>query len=193
MKTLMLIMVGLMAQICVIAQNITVTPEGMKYGDKTYTVIETGDTSTTLISTVENSLKTKMQSTTAVISMTQDNQLILSDIVAGFTKTDKAAGSAYLFDLSYKVVIDFKAGRIRVNTPIITIGSQDRYLDNNNSFVLSMGFAGKNDVWSSDEKKFFIYNEKGKLIEKSTKSKLETLFNGINQIIIDSTNQNNDW
>lgn len=192
MRATTIFLLAVMANLSCLAQ-ITVTPNGLKYGDKDYTVIETTDTSANLIASVEEIIKTKCQSTSIVVSRTKADQLIISDLVQGFTKTDKAAGSAYLFDLSYRVVMDFKEGRIRVNTPIISIGSQDRFLDNNNQFVLTMGFSGKNDVWSNDEKKFFIYNQKGKLIETSTKNKLEGLFNGLTALIIDNLNQSNDW
>lgn len=194
MKKIALLIISLCALPFIHAQSLEVTPDGLRYGENEYIVIEAGDTSIDqLVSLVSSAIKTKHQSPTIEVEKSKENQLIVSDLVKGFTKTDRKAGSAYLFDLNYKFTIDFKDGRIRISIPVISIGSQNKFYSNNNQFKLSMGIIGKSDVWSNDEKKFFIYNEKGKLVEKSTRGKLENLFNELNEVITNSIASNDDW
>lgn len=194
MKKIVLLIINLYALMFAHAQSLEVTPEGLRYGENEYIIIEANNMSAAqLVELVNNVIKTKHQSPTIKVEKTKDNQLIISDLEKGFTKTDKRAGSAYLFDLAYKFTIDFKDGKIRVSIPVISIGSQNKFYSNNNQFKLSMGISGKNDIWSNNEKKFFIYNEKGKLSEKTTKEKLEKLFNELNEVIVNSITSNDNW
>lgn len=194
MKKIVLLIINLCALMFAHAQSLEVTPKGLMYGENEYIIIEADSISADqLIALVNNAIKTKHQSPTIKVEKSKDDQLIVSDLVKGFTKTDKRAGSAYLFDLAYKFTIDFKEGKIRVSIPIISIGSQNKFYSNNNQFKLSMGITGKNDIWSNNEKKFFIYNEKGKLSEKTTKEKLEKLFNELNEVITNSITSNDNW
>ncbi len=55
-----------------------------------------------------------------------------------------------------------------------------------------MGFSGKRDVWNNREKKLYIFDEKVKLVEQSTKDKLEKDLSRIVDIVADQTKKS-DW
>jgi len=143
-------------------------------------------------------IKSKNLSSSLKIDEPDSNTLIVSDKIAGFTKTDKSAGSAYTFDLLYSIIFNIKDGKVKYNVPTFEMASDQQYnshtsiLSNGIRFKMIMGIKGKDDVWNSKEKKYFIYNEKDKLIEKSTKEKLETLFNSYIPIV-QSISKSQDW
>jgi hypothetical protein len=158
-----------------------------------------------LLDKVQNAIKQKSTSQNLKVEKLDSTQLSVSDFISGYTKTDKLAGSAYLFDLTYKIIIEFRDGRIKINAPAFEIGSNnDSKMDidaghgnkvqTKNQFALTMGIIGKNDMWNSSHKKCYIFNEKGKLVEKKTKAKLEELFNNYLIIISSGINtKNEDW
>jgi hypothetical protein len=196
-KILVLVILAFTISVKIIAQNVfELTENGFidKSTEKDFIVLNFENSSASeLLEKIQTAIKQKSTSQNLNVEKIDDAQLSVSDFIPGFTKTDKFAGSAYLFDLTYKIIIEFRDGRIKINAPVFEISSKNEF-KNKNEFLLSMGLKGKNDIWSNDHKKFFIFNEKGKLVEKKTKAKLETLFNNYLNIIVSGTKpQNEDW
>ncbi|MNK26449.1 hypothetical protein D3C87_447860 [compost metagenome] len=177
--------------------QIVVSPHGITFGnDETTIVVESGMPQKETVNAIIKNLKTKHLSKNLRID-TIDNTIIVNDYIPGFTKTDKTAGSAYLLDLSYKISIDVKDDKYRINTPSIKISANQKYesdaviANKGVQFTLDMGIKGKRDVWNKKAKTMFIYDEKDKLVEKGTKDKLEKNLNALIGIIIDQTSKAN--
>ncbi|MGJ1414072.1 hypothetical protein [Sphingobacterium multivorum] len=176
-------------------KQIVVSPHGITFGnDDTTIVIESGKPQKETVSTIIKNLKTKHLSKNLRID-TIDNAIIINDYIPGFTKSDKTAGSAYLLDLTYKIAIDVKDDRFRINAPSVKISANQKYesdavtFNKGVQFTVEMGIKGKRDVWNKKAKTMFIYDEKDKLIEKGTKDKLEK---ELSSIINTITNQSSN-
>lgn len=197
MKKLLLIVMAVCACIIVNAQSIKVTPNGLLFstGEK-YLIVENEFTQKENMDNIVSEIKSNCQSPNIKVEQFED-KIFISDFVAGYTKTDKNAGSAYLLDFSYKISIDVKDGKIRINLPIFEISSNQKYdshavvANKGVQFSMSMGIKGKSDIWNSKNKALFIFNEKDKLIEKTTKDKLEKDFSSIIDIVISAKKV--DW
>lgn len=181
--------------------SLAVTPKGiLSSTGNSYIVINIdGLTSSEIMGKLKVDIKRNNPSPELKIEEVSPNTLIVSDLIPGFTKTDKTAGSAFLLDLSYNITFDIKDGKVRYNTPVFTIAANQKYdsqaviVNKGVQFTVSMGIIGKADLWNSKAKKFFIFSEKGKLIEKSSKEKLEKLFNSYIQIIQNATKASDNW
>ncbi|MBD1434847.1 hypothetical protein H8B06_18635 [Sphingobacterium sp. DN00404] len=176
---------------------ITVTPNGLEFKNgEAQMVVENNMPATETISQIVKSLKTKHQSQYLKIDA-GDDIIIIDDFVPGYTKTDKAAGSAYLLDMSYKITVDVKDNRFRINIPTIIISANQKYdghavpVNKGIQFTMEMGIKGKRDMWNSIVKKLFIYDEKDKLIEKRTKELLERDLSSIINIILSQESDQN--
>lgn len=178
--------------------QVLVSPEGITFGDKErYIVVESRMPQKETVNDIVKSLKTKHSSKYLRID-TIDNTIIVNDFIPGFTKSDKTAGSAYLLDLSYKLTIDVKANRYRINAPAIIISANQKYesdaviYNKGVQFTVDMGIKGKRNVWNNRAKTMYIFDEKDKLIEKSTKDKLQKELSTIVNII-SSQVENKTW
>ena len=187
----------LMVKFSVTAQ-VVVTQSGLTFNNgEQYVIVENNLPANENINQIVRAIKAKHKSPNIKVE-TENNLIIITDFTSGYTKTDKKAGSAYLLDLSYKFVIEVKDNRFRINVPTIDISANQQYDSNavvankGVQFVMTMEFKGKSDVWNSDHKKLFIFDEKGKLVEKSTKQKLERDLSAVVVIITEPSN-NSDW
>lgn len=177
-----------------------ITPTGLTpQNNQDYIVISVdGATAGEIVSAIKVGIKSKNPSSALKFEEPVDNTIIISEFIPGFTKTDKTAGSAYLLDLSYSITLNIKDGKIKFNVPVFQIASNQQYdgqtviTNKGVQFVMSMGIKGKPDIWNDREKKLFIYNDKDKLIEVSTKEKLENLFNSYIELLTSVYNNNSD-
>ena len=180
------------------SQKILVSPNGIVFedGEKFIIVQRSGDKDE-IIKTISTNVKKYAKGDNLSVD-NHGESLIITAYFPGYTKTDKMAGSAYMLNMSNRITIDVKDGRYKVNAPEVVISSEQRYepdaviLNKGTQFKMTMGIKGKRDVWNSREKKLFIYDEKDKLIEKSTKEKLEKDLSDIIDIIT-STQNNDNW
>lgn len=183
--------------------NIVVTPNGLTFNNgENYIIIENGKPERETIKEILSNINTKHLSKNLKID-TLNNTIVINDFISGYTKTDKMAGSAYMLDLAYKITVDVKDNKFKVNAPVIRIASTQKndsdglilgnvIFNSTSQFAMEMGIKGKRDVWDSKEKKMFIFDQKDKLIEKSTKAKLEKDLSAIIDIIIDQKD-NSNW
>ncbi|GEM_PF-1805673 len=159
--------------------SIVVTPAGIEFksGEK-YVVVESDKPAKETTNQIIKNLRKFHNSKNLKIDTIGD-VLVVTDFIPGYTKTDKSSGSAYLLDLLYKISVDIKDGKFRINAPSVNIAANQKYesdaviVNKGVQFTIDMGFKGKRDVWDNKAKKLFIYDEKDKLVEKSTKDKLE--------------------
>ncbi|QQT60083.1 hypothetical protein I6I97_12485 [Sphingobacterium multivorum] len=177
--------------------QVFVTPNGITFNNQEkYLVIENDRSKSDQIKLIQKNLNSKHLSKHLKFDVT-DDAITLTDYKPGFTKSDKTAGSAYLLDLTYKISIDVKDNMFRINAPLINISANQKYesdaviFNKGVQFPVTMEIKGKRDVWNSKEKKMFIYDEKGKLIEKSTKEKLEKDLSDLIKIIADQSGSAN--
>lgn len=181
--------------------SFTVTPKGiLSSTGNSYIVINIdGLTSSEIIGKLKVDIKRNNPSPELKIEEISPNTLIVSDLIPGFTRTDKTTGSAFLLTLSYNITFDIKDGKVRYNAPVFTIAANQKYdsqavlVNDGVQFTVSMGIIGKAKLWNSKAKKFFIFSEKEKLVEKSSKEKLEKLFNSYIQIIQNTTQVSDNW
>lgn len=179
-------------------REIIVGPDGISFknGEK-FIVVESGKSTSEIANYISKNIKKSDHSKNLKIE-SEDGAIIITDFIPGYTKTDKSSGSAYLLDLYYKIVIDVKDNKYRINVPLIHIAANQKYesdaviVNKGVQFTVDMGIKGKRDVWNNKEKKMFIYDEKDKLIEKSTKEKLEKDLSKIVGLI-SSENDNSNW
>lgn len=177
--------------------QIIVTEAGLSFanGEK-FMIVENNKTAAEIINHITTAIKSKHQSPNIKIEV-QDDLILITDFISNYTKTDKAAGSAYMLDLSYKFVINVRDNRFRINIPTFEISAGQKYdshavvVNQGVQFLMTMEMKGKNAVWNNRHKKLFIYNEKGKLVEQSTKDKLEHDFSSIIKIITEQ--EEADW
>lgn len=159
--------------------SIVVTPAGIEFksGEK-YVVVESDKPAKETTNQIIKNLR-KFHNSKNLKMDTIGDVLVVTDFIPGYTKTDKSSGSAYLLDLLYKISVDVKDGKFRINAPTVNIAANQKYesdaviVNKGVQFTIDMGFKGKRDVWDNKAKKLFIYDEKDKLVEKSTKDKLE--------------------
>ncbi|WP_133228372.1 hypothetical protein [Sphingobacterium corticibacter] len=178
--------------------SVFVSPDGLKFANgQIFIVVETGDSKDEIISNIVANVKTKSNSKYITVEVLND-AIVIKDFIPGYTKTDKSAGSAYQLDLSYKMLVEVKDGRYKINVPELDIAANQKYdgfavvANSGVQFTLTMGFSGKRDVWNNKEKKLFIFDEKGKLVEKSTKDKLEKDLSRVVDLVADQTKKS-DW
>ncbi|WP_160067597.1 hypothetical protein [Sphingobacterium bovisgrunnientis] len=198
MKKYILILLVTIVSFKSYSQQVVINPEGINFTNgKNDIIIENNKLAKESISQIVKNVKSKHQSQYIKID-TEDDVIIINDFIPGYTKTDKAAGSAYLLDLSYKITVDIKDNKYRVNAPIVNISANQKYdghavsVNQGVQFTIEMGIKGKRDMWSNSAKKLYIYDEKDKLIEKTTKEKLEKDLSKILNIIIDQSDKS-DW
>lgn len=198
---MVLIMSGVYAQ-----TQFVITPEGVvsSKDNLPYVLIDIpGLTKEQLLDKAYNGLTANNPYPTSTVEK-KEGMIQITGSIPGFTKTDKAAGSAYLFDLNYRMTIEFKDGKLRVLAPVFSLGNQGEFnhssttmgitTKSKNEFVLSMEICGKNDIWSNKAKKFYIYDVKHKLVEKTTKAKLENVFNKYIEVLNSKINKEDaDW
>lgn len=159
--------------------SIVVTSAGIEFksGEK-YVVVESDKPAKETTNQIIKNLRKFHNSKNLKIDTIGD-VLVVTDFIPGYTKTDKSSGSAYLLDLLYKISVDVKDGKFRINAPSVNIAANQKYesdaviVNKGVQFTIDMGFKGKRDVWDNKAKKLFIYDEKDQLVEKSTKDKLE--------------------
>jgi hypothetical protein len=196
MKKVLLCLVVVCISLSSYAQTIKVTPNGlMFFNDETFLIKENEFSQKENIDNIISTIKSNYSSQNIKIELLGD-QIFIKDFITGYTKTDKMAGSAYLLDLSYSVTIDVEDNKIRIHIPIFDISANQKYESNVSpnkgvQFTMTMGIKGKNNVWNSRNKQLFIYNEKDKLIEKTTKEKLEKDLSKLIDIIVNS--KKSDW
>ncbi|MCS4164453.1 hypothetical protein [Sphingobacterium sp. BIGb0116] len=177
--------------------QVVVTPNGINFNNsEKYIVIENDISKNDQIKLIEKNLNSKHLSKHLKFDVT-DDAITLTDYKPGYTKSDKTAGSSYLLDLTYKISIDVKDNMFRINVPLINISANQKYesdavtFNKGVQFPVTMEIKGKRDVWNSKEKKMFLYDEKDKLIEKSTKEKLEKDLSDLIKIIADQSGSAN--
>ncbi|WP_166336731.1 hypothetical protein [Sphingobacterium chungjuense] len=133
-----------------VAQDATVfvSPDGLKFANgETYIVVESTGTAADIISNIEANVKTKSNSKNITVEVLND-AVVIKDFISGYTKTDKSAGSAYQLDLYYKMMVEVKDGRYKINLPELDIAANqkcDGFAVVTNSgvqFTLTMGFSG---------------------------------------------------
>lgn len=178
--------------------SVVVHPDGLKFANgETFMVIESVGTAADIISNIEANVKIKINSKNISVEVLNDVVLI-KDFIPGYTKTDKSSGSAYQLDIFYKVTVEVKDGRYKINVPELDIAANQKYdgfavmANPGVEFTMTMGFSGKRDIWNNREKKLFIFDEKGKLVEKSTKDKLEKDLSGLMKLIVGEKTMS-DW
>lgn len=177
--------------------SIVVTPAGIEFksGEK-YVVVESDKPAKETTNQIIKNLRKFHNSKNLKIDTIGD-VLVVTDFIPGYTKTDKSSGSAYLLDLLYKISVDVKDGKFRINAPSVNIAANQKYeseaviVNKGVQFTIDMGFKGKRDVWDNKAKKLFIYDEKDKLVEKSTKDKLERDLSDLIGIII--SQEKSEW
>ena len=190
------------ATMCLFLANVSaqdsfrVKPDGVSdaNGNNFIVIAVDGVSADKIVSGLKTIIKSKYPSPSLKIEEPDSTTLVVSDLITGFTRTDKARGSSFMLDLSYSIAFNIKEGKVKYNAPNFVIGSDVKYaiFAVVSQFKISMGIKGKRDLGNKDNKKFFIYDEKDKLVEKSTKEKLETLFNSYIPIV-QSVAKSQDW
>src|SRR5690606_26536592 len=108
MKKYILILLVTIVSFKSYSQQVVINPEGINFTNgKNDIIIENNKLAKESISQIVKNVKSKHQSQYIKID-TEDDVIIINDFIPGYTKTDKAAGSAYLLDLSYKITVDIK-------------------------------------------------------------------------------------
>ncbi|MCL7987751.1 hypothetical protein M8998_07355 [Sphingobacterium sp. lm-10] len=178
--------------------SIVVHPDGLKFANgETYMVVESSGTAAEITSAIERSVKTKSNSKNLTVEVL-DDAVIIRDFVPGYTKTDRLFGSAYLLDLTYKVLVEVKDGKYRINAPELTIAANQKndgivgIVNTGYDFTISMELTESSSAKKSKDVKFFIFNKRGKLVEKSTKEKLEKDLSDIVGLVADQAKKA-DW
>lgn len=124
-----------------------------------------------------------------VISKVEYSQITINGILKNVTARH-SLGMTFPFDMNFDLVLEFKDGRIKINAPtIISITQQGQY---NLELHINKKSRGSSFLVSEP----YIFNNKGKVVEKKHKESIEKAINVLIKNIIDGINpltNNSNW
>jgi len=172
------------------AQTFTLTPQGLVNADdqsKTYVVVEMPGTQAELYAKAKTAVVSMWNSPKDAMSYNEPDIIVVNGYSANAAHFRKW-GRDNVFGMEYRLQIQFKDGRIRINAPVI--GSLD-YANGQGTMLIE---AGDN---STSQHITRAFDKNGKVRFKDFNENVENYFNGLVQTIIDTmkngASNDEDW
>lgn len=169
------------------AQYFELSPDGFvstEDNTKDFIVIPMEGSQAELYQKAETAVTAMWKSAKDVMSFNEPDIIIVNGFDSG-SLWAKHMGMTFVYDFDYRLQLQFKDGKIRINAPGI-----DKAVNKKSTLYLC---KGKGSTMSGT---MYVYNEKGELKQKQFKEQAENFVNSIVQRFIDNvkgTSNNDDW
>ena len=169
------------------AQYFELSPEGFvstEDNTKDFIVIPMEGSQAELYQKAKTAVTAMWKSAKDVMSFNEPDIIIVNGFDSG-SLWAKHMGMTFVYDFDYRLQLQFKDGKIRINAPGI-----DKAVNKKSTLYLG---KGKGSTMSGT---MYVYNEKGELKQKQFKEQAEVFVNSIVQRFIDNvkgTSNDDDW
>lgn len=187
MKKIIAIIVA-MLPLVTFAQSFTLTPNGLVNAEDTtkhFVVVEVPGTKSELFAKAKTAVTAMWNSPKDVMSCNEPD-IITVNGYNGDAIYRKLLGAKYYFSFNYRLQLQFKDGKIRIDAPVVDKAE----LQNNKG---TLYFCCGKDSFSGSA---YVFNKEGKVKYKDQKKQLEDYLNGLIATLVDKIKNgasNEDW
>lgn len=167
MKKVLLFVLGYALPLIASAQSFTLTPDGFRNAEdesKDYIVVQIDGTQEELFNKAKTAVTSIFSSPKDVLSFNEPDIIVATGISSGDLQY-KMMGMVTFFDVPYRLQMQFKEGRIRIDAPAASKG-----IVNGGRGEMFFGRGGG---------LAYIFKKDGKLRLEKQKKQLEDYFNGL--------------
>lgn len=188
MKKVLALIVAMLPLIA-FAQKFELTQNGWVNADdktKSFIVVESQGTKAELFAKAKTAVTSMWNSPKDVLSYNEPDIIIVNGYNNGSVKS-KSLGMTFVYAFNYRLQLQFKDGKIRIDAPSVDKGE----LDGGKS-TLYFG-CGKASSWTATK---YIFDQNGKLKEQKHKEQVENAMNELVYCLIKKINEgvaNEDW
>lgn len=171
MKKVLFIVLGIALPLIASAQSFTLTPDGFRNAedeDKDFIVVQMDGTQAELFSKAKTAITSIFNSPKDVLSFNEPDIIVVTGVSSGDLQY-KAMGMTSYFDVSYRLQLQFKEGRIRIDAPAADKGVVQ---------------GGRGELFFGRGGMTYIFKKDGKVRMEKQKKQLEDHFNGLVSAII---------
>lgn len=173
------------------SQNFALTKDGFvnsKDQSKNYVVIECSGTQLDLFNKAKAYLTSIYRSPKDVLSLSSPDVITINAIESDAVYKKALGMIAISYDMNYTIVIRFKDGKIRIDSPNFILSNYS------GSKTVKLILRGSANGGFGSEVINRIYNKKGKLKAKYAKKQLDKFFNSYLEELKKGINKDhNDW